>query len=428
MHRVRFGVAVVVVLWCSGCGNDAVSPEPPSDAPAVTDDMVLLQDSENAVTESSLLEFGAPVRGLPADLLARFEAGEEEFAEEESAENGLGPVFNDVSCVACHMQGGTGGAGTLVETRFGKLSADGSFDPLAHYGGSLIQSQGITNGDCSQAAEYVPAEANVVAGRQTTALFGLGLLEAIPDIALRVLADPNDRNHDGISGRPNMVMNPATNRLAIGRFGWKAQVPSVLVFSGDAYLNEMGITSISFPTENAPMGVAPDCDDGVIGPGVEDVDDDGNGVSDGVEGFTDFMRMLAPPPAAGPPTPAAWRGSRTFVVAQCARCHTPSFVTGPVRGIAALSHRRIYPFSDLLLHDMGLLGDGIEQGQAKGREMRTAPLWGLRVGGPYLHDGRAATIEDAIRAHDGEGARSRAAFERLGPQQRSDLLAFLGFI
>lgn len=428
MHRVRFGAVVVLVLWCSGCGDDAVSPELQSDTPGATDEMVLMQDSEKAVTEASLLEFGAPVRGLPADLLARFEAGEEEFSEAETSEEGLGPVFNDVSCVACHAQGGTGGAGTGVETRFGRLNADGSFDPLAQFGGSLIQAQGITNGDCSQAPEYVPAEANIVAGRQTTALFGLGLLDAIPDFALRLLADPNDRNRDGISGRLNMVMNPVNNRLAIGRFGWKAQVPSVLVFSGDAYLNEMGITNTLFPSESAPMGGAPTCDDGVAAPGLEDVDGDGNGVSDGVDRFADFMRLLAPPPAAGQPTAAVLRGSQAFVVAQCARCHQPSFVTGPVRGIAALSYRRIYPFSDLLLHDMGSLGDGIEQGQAKGREMRTAPLWGLRVSGPYLHDGRATTIEDAVRAHDGEGAHSRAAFERLAPQQRSDLLAFLGFI
>ncbi len=428
MHRVRFGVAVVMVLWCTGCGEDAVSPDPQADTPGVTDEALLVQDCEKAVIESSSLDFGNPLPGLPAALLSRFGAGKDEFEEIELPEDGLGPVFNDVSCVACHIQGGIGGAGTGIETRFGKRNADGSFNPLSQFGGSLIQAQGIKNGDCAQPTEHVPFEANIVAGRQTTPLFGLGLLDAIPDFALRALADPNDRNRDGISGRPNMVTNPVTNRLAIGRFGWKAQVPSVLAFAGDAYLNEMGITNNLFPNESAPQGGAIVCDDGAPGSEMEDADLDGNGMSDGVEKFADFMRFLAPPPVAGPPTDAVVRGSRVFAGVQCARCHQPSFITGEVRGVAALSFRRIFPFSDLLLHDMGSLGDGIEQGQAKGREMRTAPLWGLRVSGPYLHDGRAVGIADAIQAHDGEAARARDLFERLAPQQRSDLLAFLGFI
>lgn len=202
----------------------------------------------------------------------------------------------------------------------------------------------------------------------------------------------------------------------------------MLAFSGDAYLNEMGITNSLFPKENLPQGGTPTCDDGVSGSAMEDVDADGDGVSDNVAMFADFMRFLAPPPVAGLPNGAVLRGARVFVAAQCAGCHQPSFITGEVRGVAALSHRRIFPFTDLLLHDMGSLGDGIEQGQAKGPEMRTAPLWGLRASGPYLHDGRAASIADAINAHDGEAAQARDMFARLTPQQRSDLLAFLCFI
>jgi CxxC motif-containing protein (DUF1111 family) len=144
--------------------------------------------------------------------------------------------------------------------------------------------------------------------------------------------------------------------------------------------------------------------------------------------FTDFMRFLAPPPTAGVPTPAVLLGARQFVALRCAACHQPALFTDRVPGVEALSFRVFFPFTDLLLHDMGKLGDGIEQGGAGPSEMRTPPLWGLRVSAPYLHDGRAATITEAIQAHDGEAAGSRAAFERATTRERDDLLAFLGFL
>jgi CxxC motif-containing protein (DUF1111 family) len=371
---------------------------------------------------------GDPPPGAPPALLARFEAGKEEFEAIETPAEGLGPVFNEASCATCHMQAGTGGSGTVVETRFGKRNADGTFDPLAQLGGSLIQHRGISNHDCTQPPEEVPTVANVVAGRQTTPLFGLGLLDAVPERLLRRLEDPFDRNRDGVSGRLNVVISPDTQRPAIGRFGWKSQVPSVFVFSGDAYLNEMGITNTLFPVENAPQGGPIVCDDDIPAPAVDDKDDNHNGISDGVEAFTDFMRLLAPPPPAGAPSPAVFRGAHVFVTLRCASCHQPVLETRFVPDVPALSHQVFFPFTDLLLHDMGALGDGIVQGRAEGREMRTAPLWGLRASAPYLHDGSAATVTDAILAHDGEAARARDAFSRLTPERRADLLAFLGFI
>jgi CxxC motif-containing protein (DUF1111 family) len=424
------GLGAVLLVAVAGCRDNALSPgpetPPSSDKGATVDDIALADQCEAAVHMPTPQRFGDPIRGLPGPLLARFEIGLDEFQEEEDTKEGLGPVFNDVSCVACHAQGGIGGGGDGLETRFGKRNPDGSFDPLAQFGGSLLQAQGIVYPDCSQPAEQLPAEANVVAQRQTTPLFGLGLLEAVPAQVLRLLADPLDRNRDGISGRVNVVTNPVTGRAAIGRFGWKAQVPTVLAFSGDAYLNEMGITSTIFPEDSHPNGQPPSCDDEVEG--IEDEDADGSGVSDNVEQFADFMRLLAPPPVAGFPSLSVLRGARLFATTQCAACHQPVFVTSDVAGLPALSRRVIYPFSDLLLHDMGALGDGIEQGQAKGSEMRTAPLWGLRESPPYLHDGRAATIGAAIEAHDGEAARARQKYLQLSPQQRDDLLAFLGFI
>ena len=430
MVRVMACGVVVVAVLCGGCVHDGVSPEPtPNDTtPVTTDEAALVDACEKAVAEPLATNFGAPLPGLSPALVARFEAGKEAFETIETLAEGLGPVFNEASCVACHLQGGTGGAGSVVETRFGKRNADGTFDPLAEFGGSLIQVQGITNGSCSQPGEQVPAAANVVAGRQTTPLFGLGLLDAVPSWLLRQLADPRDRDHDGISGRLNIVVSPATQRSEIGRFGWKAQVPSVFVFSGDAYLNEMGITNNLFPVENAPQGGPIVCDDGIPGPGVDDEDANNNGISDGIEAFSDFMRLLAPPPLASAPTAEVLRGARTFAVLQCASCHQPLLITGSVPDVAALSRKRFFPFTDLLLHDMGALGDGIVQGRAEGREMRTAPLWGLRVSAPYLHDGRAATIGAAIAAHDGEAARARDAFLALPAARRAALLAFLNFI
>jgi CxxC motif-containing protein (DUF1111 family) len=427
-RRSWCAVAAAALLWGVGCRDESLSPGSGVETPLPADEFTLEEMAEKAVLNGSSGAFGDPLPGLPPHLLARFEAGKDDFEEIETTDEGLGPVFNATGCAECHDQGGVGGAGTGIETRFGRIGPDGRFDPMLEHGGSLLQSAGIEYADCVQPPEAVPAEANIVAGRQTTSVFGLGLLEAIPDHVLRRLADPNDRDRDGISGRLHWVRSPASGRFEIGRFGWKAQVPSTLVFSGDAYLNEMGITNSLFPHESVPQGGAYVCDDGLTGDEFEDEDTDGDGISEGVELFTDFMRLLGPPPLNGRPTEAVVRGARLFARADCAGCHQPAFMSGFVRDMPALSLRRFYPFTDLLLHDMGSLGDGIEQGQALGSEMRTAPLWGLRESGPYLHDGRATTIEDAIRAHDGEAARSRDAFLRLSPEQRSDLLAFLGFI
>jgi CxxC motif-containing protein (DUF1111 family) len=430
MARILFCSAVIGAVLCAGCLMDEFSPAGDrSDFESIpTDDASLIAACENAVVEAASTSFGDPLPGLSTELLARFEAGKEEFEEVETPADGLGPVFNAPSCVECHQQGATGGGGTVVETRFGTRGPDGRFEPLTLLGGSLQQVQGITNGDCTQPPEVIPAAADVVAQRQTTPLFGLGLLDEVSERLLRLLADPGDANHDGISGRLNVVISPDTQEPAIGRFGWKSQVASLFAFSGDAYVNEMGITNNLFPDENAPQGNAAVCDDDIPAPEIDNEDLDGNGISDGVEAFTDFMRLLAPPPVAGAATRAVFRGARQFVQVGCARCHQPALVTRRVPDVRALSRRRFHPFTDLLLHDMGGLADGIEQGEASAREMRTAPLWGLRASAPYLHDGRAATILDAIMAHDGEGAQAREAFSRLSPEQRADLLAFLGFI
>ena len=358
---------------------------------------------------------GQPLAGLTAAELAAFNEGGVEFRNVETVAGGLGPIFNDVSCVACHDAGGTGGASRRTVTRFGR-TVNGVFDPLDSQGGSLLQERSINRG----IREVVPREANTVARRVTTPLFGAGLIEAIPDstIVLGTLG----RKPAGIAGKVSVVRDVVSGKNLIGRFGWKAQQATLLAFSGDAYVNEMGITNRFFPTENAPNGNAAllarfdrvaDVEDGI---------DPLDGKAD-IDRAADFMRLLAPPPR-GPATASSVAGEAIFARLDCAVCHTPSMRTGR-NVIAALSEKTVGLYSDLLIHDMGALGDGIAQGTAGARDMRTAPLWGLRSRPTWLHDGRANTVDQALRGHAGEAQSSRDRYGALSAAERQQLLDFL---
>ena len=362
--------------------------------------------------------FGDPLPGLTAAQKDAFTAGLDEFKNVETPETGLGPIFNNVSCVACHSAPAVGGSGVETVTRFGH-TAGGIFDPLADLGGSLLQDKAIN----PDALEVVPPEANVRTRRQSTPLFGLGLIEAIPDETIRRGAAR--AAHDGIAGHAALVTDVTTGEERVGRFGWKAQQATLLAFAGDAYRNEMGITNRFFPTENAPNGDAAKLAkwDKISDP--EDQTDSATGRSD-TDTAADFMRLLGAPPQK-PATPAAISGAGFFRQIGCDGCHTAVLTTGR-SDIPALNLQTVPLFSDLLLHDMGALGDGIAQADAGPREFRTAPLWGLRASAPYLHDGRAPTIDAAIRAHDGEAANPRDRYLRLREQQRRQLLEFLGTI
>ncbi len=394
-------------------------------------------------------QFGDPLPGLTRDQLGDFGAGLDEFTNEEDIEGGLGPIFNDKSCVACHSSGGVGGASNVFVTRFGRES-NGVYDPLESLGGSLLQKNAIA----PEVREIVPREANVIARRQTTPLFGLGLIEAIPDAdILRNAAqqsrgnndlrgrpqEPNNRppgngqpngapiyNIDNdISGRAAIITDVVSGNQRVGRFGWKAQQATILAFSADAYVNEMGITNRFFPHENAPNGDYERLAAFDIVKDIEDEADPSTGKAD-IDASADFMRFLAPPPQL-PLTQPANEGRRIFEDIQCATCHTPMMKTGPNQ-VRALDRKEVWLFSDLLLHDMGALGDGIAQSAASPAEFRTPPLWGLRASGPYLHDGRATTVDQAIRWHDGEAKNSRDRYQQLTPQQRQQILEFLAKI
>jgi CxxC motif-containing protein (DUF1111 family) len=380
--------------------------------------MAVIAGGSLALVAASLApNFGDPLAGLASSEMNRFNDGKAEFQSVETVADGLGPVFNDVSCASCHLTPAVGGAGARLVTRFGTMKPDGTFDPMAGAGGSLIQSQGIGPvGTCNYLSEIVPPEATVVTGRRTTPLFGLGLIEAVPARTFLELAVAESLDPDGTGGIPSIVTDVSTGLPAIGRFGWKAQVPTLHQFAGDAYLNEMGITTPQFPNENCPQGNCaslscnprPDLNDG----------------DDAVQALADYMTMLAPPPRAATSGNGIQLGEGVFTAIGCAGCHRANLKTG-ASPIHALSNVTFHPYSDFLLHDMGSLGDGITQNHATGRLMRTAPLWGLRKEPTLLHDGRAATIEQAILAHDGQGKRSRDRFAALSAPVKALVISFL---
>lgn len=360
---------------------------------------------------------GSPLPGLTAAQRQAFDEGRAEFTEQEEVMDGLGPIFNGRSCVECHSAGAPGGAGRRTVTRFGAI-VNGVFDPLAQLGGSLLQERAIGPREGSPRAftrEIVPAAATVTARRRTPALFGLGLVDATPDATFIALAQQQATRNDGTAGRAALVQNILAGMRTVGKFGWKSQVPTLFQFSGDAYLNEMGITSPHFPNENCANG---NCAELAFNPaaGLNDNGDD-------VQSLVDFMIMLAPP-SRGPITADVTEGERVFAQIGCNSCHVATLQSG-ASNIAALNRQTYHPYSDFLLHDMGSLGDGIAQGDAARREIRTAPLWGLRHVPTYLHDGRANSVEQAIQAHDGQGRASRERFSRLDGAARARLMAFL---
>ncbi len=363
---------------------------------------------------------GQALPGLTDDQLAAFKLGLRAFSTTETQADGLGPVFNGTSCAECHKAGSIGGAGIdLTIARVSRIGGvrRGQYTDLPELGGPVMQARSLREFDtsCPVSGEVVPREADYVSHRITTPLFGAGLIEAIP--AATILAGSGRMDPDGVRGVANIVFNPETGQNEVGRFGWKAQHSSLHLFAGDAYLNEMGVTNKSFPNDNLPQGkpIPPGW-----GPTTSPEDQDGD-----VENFTAFMQFLAPPNRRLPVTPLAQYGEQVFTGIRCSACHVPKMQTG-ANAVAALSGQTVPLFSDLLLHRMGgSLADGIQQGQAKGDQFRTAPLWGLSRRQFFMHDGRALTIQDAIAAHDGEASAARNRFFHLQGQDRDALMAFL---
>jgi CxxC motif-containing protein (DUF1111 family) len=359
---------------------------------------------------------GAPLPGLTARELELFRLGRADFLEVESATDGLGPLFNGTSCAQCHNIPSIGGTGTIIEIRAGYRDGAGKFHEPP--GGTLMHLFSVPPHNC-QVAVY--EEANVIGKRISIPLFGAGLIEAIPDGTLIRLEDPLDANGDGIRGRAARIEDVATGLQRIGRFGWKAQQATLLAFAGDAYVNEMGISNDLFrkePLGNVSREQAARC---LPSPAPEDTRDTRTGLR-AIDRFENFLRFLGPP-GRGAIDALSLRGERIFSDIGCASCHIPQLETGP-NADPVFDRKPVPLYSDLLLHDIGT-GDGIEQADAKGEEIRTPALWGLRFRRPLLHDGSAATIEAAVERHSGEASGTAERFKILGAEARKELLAFL---
>ena len=377
---------------------------------------------------------GDPLPDLTIQQMNQFLDGKNAFMLAQTVQAGLGPIYNGVSCFACHSAPVAGGGSTFNTTRFGQ-NIGGRFDPLNSLGGSQLQQFAIN----PAAIEMVPRLANVVARRNSTPIFGLGLIEAITDS--NIIANRKQYGNDQIDGRVGMVTDVVTGRRMVGRFGWKSQHATLLSFSADAYHNEMGITNRYFREENAPNGnfnvlnqfdTRIDPED-VVGP---------QQPLPAFESVAHFMRLLGAPPSRRVVLPTGTTSVTTasklttvskpippdgqflFSSVGCAQCHTPMLRTG-FSPISALNSKDVWLYSDLLLHKMGSLADGIVQADATGSEFRTPPLWGAAYSAPYLHDGRAPTIDAAIRAHDGEGRLVKERYQRLAPAQQKLLTDFV---
>jgi CxxC motif-containing protein (DUF1111 family) len=406
---------------------------------------------------------GNPLPGLTNGEMTAFQAGLAQFVEVEAVEDGLGPRFNLDSCGGCHAQPAPGGSspsvnpqipvataggaknivpsfitpnGPVREVRY-KYRADGTRDGGVH---NLYTIAGRTDAPgCVLAQPDFEREAardNLIF-RIPTPVFGAGLIEAIRDETIMAEAQKQQpaRAAMGITGRPNRRgpgrVNTSANDGSITRFGWKAQNKSLVIFAGEAYNVEQGVTNEVFPTERDETSAclfttAPEDHTKFDASTPTDV------ISD-VMKFEIFMRFLAPP-APAPETPSSGRGRTVFNEIGCALCHIPSLTTGRSSS-AALSEKPAPLFSDLLLHRMGpRLADDILQGVADGDEFRTAPLWGLGQRIFFLHDGRTTDLVEAIEAHASRGdarfAPSEAnavirRFHKLGKAEKEDLLNFL---
>lgn len=359
-----------------------------------------------------------PIEGLTSEQLAQFIRGDIAFNDDVfTAETGLGPVFVATSCGTCHAGDGKGHPFTTL-TRFGQIDSTGN--KFLHLGGPQLQNRAIYN----YQAETIPSGATF-SKFTPPANTGLGFVDAVPDAELLALADPNDANGDGISGRPNWITMPSylshrPNTIEqggkyIGRFGKKAAAHDLFHQTVNAYNQDMGIVSSYEPydTYNGQM-----LDPEVSNQTVIDV--------------VAYLKMLKAPIQRNINDADVIAGKNVFMQINCGKCHVPEMKSGS-SPIAALSNKTFFPYSDFLLHDMGpQLDDGYTEGTAATAEWRTPPLWGLGLsknsqGGKYflLHDGRAKSIEDAITLHGGEAQQSKAAFQQLNQTDKARLIKFL---
>jgi CxxC motif-containing protein (DUF1111 family) len=370
-----------------------------------------------APADDELLD--GPVAGLNGEEHAAFLRGDIAFNDDVfTTQNGLGPLFVATSCGSCHAGDGKGHPFTTL-TRFGQSDTlNGNL--FLNRGGPQLQSRSIP----AHIPEQIPAGATF-SKFTPPANTGLGFIDAVPDAAILALADPSDANGDGISGRPNWIhprpysaLRPnsiSQNGKYIGRFGKKAATYDLLQQTATAYNQDIGITS-SYETDDTYTGQPIDPE--VSNQTVLDV--------------VFYLKTLKAPIQRNQTDADIISGKQVFTSIGCAKCHVPQLTTGS-SSIATLSNKTFFPYSDLLLHDMGAgLNDGYTEGTALPQEWRTPPLWGLGLsknsqGGQYflLHDGRAKSIEDAIILHGGEAQTIKNNFLQLTAGEKEKLIKFL---
>lgn len=348
-------------------------------------------------------EEGGPFRELNGSDLTRFINGRFVFDRDFKLSEGLGaPNLNGDSCRACHFDPIIGGSGGLDVNVFRFAHDNNGAGPFANVAGGQIASK-VRRPDMPLREEYDQVASDVFEQRQTPTIFGIGMIDSIPESVITANEDPNDLNGDGISGFAHRILT-ANGLTVIGRFGWKAQIPTVLDFVHDGMFNELGITTIP---EIRGFGTSTDSDT-VADPELSQQDFDD---------ILFFMSTLAPPPRGGNSDPGVAVGEGLFTSVGCAACHIPS-LQGSLGAVPL--------FSDLLLHNVQAPGfRGMADGQAGVGEYRTPPLWGIRKTAPYMHDGRAETLEAAIQAHFGEATNAKNNFNALTSGQKNALLLFL---
>jgi CxxC motif-containing protein (DUF1111 family) len=416
--------------------------------------------------------YARAIATMPPEDLRRFTFGNRIFntnwvAAPASVEtfDGLGPVFNRVSCSACHTRDGRGRPpeteGAPLESMLIRLSLPGAGEhggvkPVPHYGDQLnekalpgVPAEGRTVVRFRERAGRYPdgtaysllvpryefadlafgalPRGTLISPRVAPPVFGLGLLEALPEAEILSREDPGDANHDGVSGRANRVWDAINSRVALGRFGWKANQPSLQQQNAAAANGDIGITTRIFPHEN-------------IAAGQEAAAAAMTGAQNGEPELKDeffakltfYLQTLAVPAARHVDDPQVRKGADLFAKVGCSACHTPTMTTGEYPEVPELAHQTIHPYSDLLLHDMGKdLADGRADFAANGREWRTAPLWGVGLTPivnrhtRFLHDGRARSLEEAVLWHAGEAQGARQRFMNLRRDEREALLTFL---
>jgi CxxC motif-containing protein (DUF1111 family) len=376
--------------------------------------------------------------------------------------DGLGPTFNARSCSTCHFKDGRGAppegpsetpVGLLVRISVPGASEHGGPKGEPRYGDQLqiesvlgVETEATVRvswievpGTYADGTPYSLRRPEVVvedlafgplasdvmmSPRVAPAVFGLGLLEAVDEAAIVARADADDADGDGISGRPNRVWDVARGAMSLGRFGWKANQPSVAQQNAGAFLGDMGISSPLFTEQNCPEAQA-SCRAAEAG-GAPEID------QAHLDDIAFYVRLLAVPGRRDVEDERVLRGKGLFHELGCASCHVPSMATGAGAAEPELAGQTIYPYSDLLLHD---LGDGLADGRpdygADGREWRTTPLWGVGLvptvnrHSYYLHDGRARGLAEAVLWHGGEAEQAKEAFRNLTAVERADLIVFL---